>query len=197
MEFGDDGLDAGEAIGDMLADRGASARERGGWTWIAEAGAAFLGGGQGFLGALADLLPLMFGEGGEHVEHELVSVRIIHRHELDATFHEVGNEGDIARQTVELGDDQPGFLFLADGECSGELGPVVFLTAFDFGELGDKLAVAGDMGRDRRALGIEAQATLALTVGRNTVVGDEFLCHAKYCNGRYRFLQPDGYRRLV
>jgi hypothetical protein len=101
------------------------------------------------LGAGRDHFPLVLGDGGEDVQGQLVGGGHVDRGELDAGFHQVGDEGDVARQAVELGDHQHGPLPPAQLERGGELGPVGALAALDFRELGDQLADADEPGDGR------------------------------------------------
>ncbi len=54
----------------------------------------------------------MFGDGGQDVDGQLVGVRVIHRHELHPRLHESRHEGEISREPIKLGDDQPGFVLV-------------------------------------------------------------------------------------
>ena len=56
-------------------------------------------------------------------------MRVVHRHELDAALHQRGNEGQIARQPIELGDDELGLEPLAGGNCLLQFGPVIAALA--------------------------------------------------------------------
>jgi hypothetical protein len=95
----------GKRIGELSTDfDGRSARCCQAWT--AEFLAARLGGGERGLGALRDCLALVLGDGGEDVDGELVGVRVITRDELDAAFYHRGYEMKVARQAVELGDNE-------------------------------------------------------------------------------------------
>ena len=77
----------------------------------------------------------MLGNGRQDMDRELVHVRIVHGHELDAALHQRCNEGQVAGQTIELGDHQPGLLPLAGRDGRGELRPVIVaLAALDLGE---------------------------------------------------------------
>jgi hypothetical protein len=80
-----------------------------------------LGGGQGRFDVFRDRFPLVLGHGGQNVNGELVGVRVIHRHELNAAFHERGIESEVARKPVELGDNELGLLPLASGNSLFEL----------------------------------------------------------------------------
>ena len=95
-----------EALGRQAVDDGQNSPREAGGVRAAESGAARLGGGQRYLGALADRLPLVLGHGCQDVQREPGSLRHVARHELGAAVHHVGDESDIARQPVEAGDDQ-------------------------------------------------------------------------------------------
>ncbi|HMN30668.1 MAG TPA: hypothetical protein PKE45_21125, partial [Caldilineaceae bacterium] len=62
----------------------------------------------------------------------------------------------VARQPVELGNNQLRLVLAAEGERFGELGVVVLLAAFNLGEFLADLAAAIDKGGDGLTLGIEA-----------------------------------------
>ena len=81
---------------------------------IAEDSTASLGGLQRVLSALCDHLAFMLCDGGQDVNRELVGVRIIDGDELNTGVHQRRDESQIARQPIELGDHQLGFLPLAD-----------------------------------------------------------------------------------
>src|SRR5262249_27009785 len=80
--------------------------------------AARLGGREGGLGALADGLALVFGDGGQDVDGEFVGVWVVGCDELDAGIRERGDERQIAAQAVEpLMDLVPNeTLLLRDGQ---------------------------------------------------------------------------------
>ena len=145
--------------------------------------AARLGRRQRGLGAGGDHLALVLGDGGQDVQGQLVGGGHVDRDELDAALHQVGDEGDVARQAVELGDHQHGPLPPAQLERRGELGPVGALAALHLGELGDQLAGADEAG-DGGPLRIEPEAGLALPVGRNAVVGDKALHGIEFQGGQ-------------
>jgi hypothetical protein len=64
----------------------------------AELDAAPLGGGERVLGPLRNRLALVLRHGGEDVDGELVGVRVVAGDEIDASVHERGEEGDVARE---------------------------------------------------------------------------------------------------
>jgi hypothetical protein len=53
-----------------------------------------------------------------------------------------GNEGQITRQPVQLGDDELCLLLLAGGERCGELRAIGALAALDLGKLAHQLPTA-------------------------------------------------------
>jgi hypothetical protein len=123
---------------------------------------------------LRDHLSLVFGDGGEDVDGEAVYGGHFGRQEVHPTLHQIGDEGDAARQSVELGDEQDGSLAPAQGQSCGQAGTVVLAPAFDILEFGD------DLGTDRPgvqldggALRVQPEAGLPLLVGADAVVGDE------------------------
>src|SRR5262249_27531314 len=105
--------------------------------WIAEHNTAILCGLQGILCPLCDHLPFVLRYSRKDVNGELVGVRIVDRDELHARVHQRGDESQVARQAIELGDPQFGFLPLADRQSLLEFGPLVALSALNLGELAD------------------------------------------------------------
>jgi hypothetical protein len=57
--------------------------------------------------------------------------RHVDRNEVDAGFHQVGDERDVARQAIQLGDDQGRLLLAARGERVTQFRSVVALAALD------------------------------------------------------------------
>jgi len=93
----------------------------------------------------------------------------------------------VARQAVELGDDQGRAAQPAGGQRRGDLRPVVALAAFDFLKFGDDRALgAGDMASNRLALRRQAQPGGALLVGRYPVVGKRTARLQARCAGAAR-----------
>ncbi len=108
------------------------------------------------------------------MDGEPVHGRHVGRDELDAAFHQPGDEVDVAGQTVELGDDQHGAPRPAVGQRRCELGAVPLAAAFHLDVLADDAAARrGGMADDGRALRLKAQAGAALLVGTDAQVGDE------------------------
>ena len=69
----------------------------------AQPDAARPGGRQRGPGPGGDHLALVLGDGDEDVQGQLVGGGHVDRSELDAGFHQVGDERDVAGQAVELG----------------------------------------------------------------------------------------------
>ncbi|MFZ1430886.1 MAG: hypothetical protein WAS21_29490 [Geminicoccaceae bacterium] len=140
------------------------ARSGGGWdvegriTKLHPARPSFSQGGAGTLG---NHLALVLGDGGEDVQGKPVGGRHVHGDELDPALHEARDEGDIAGQPVELGDDQRGPLPLAGGDRGMKFGPVVLPGALDLGEFGEDVAATGGEIRDGPALGLQTEAACA------------------------------------
>ena len=71
--------------------------------------------GELVLSPLADGCPLVFGDSGQDADGEPVGVRIVGCEELDVAVHQRGDEGQIAAQAVELGDDELGLVLATGG----------------------------------------------------------------------------------
>jgi hypothetical protein len=80
---------------------------------IAQTLATDLGSLQCVPGALGDHFPLVLCHGSKDVHRQLVGVRVIDRHELDAAVHQRGNKCQIAAQWIELSDYELGLALLA------------------------------------------------------------------------------------
>src|SRR6516162_3034361 len=88
--------------------------------------------------------------------------------EIDLALHQAGDEMDIAREPVELGDDQLGAVLLAGSYCLGQLGAIGTLAALHLGELGHEPPLAAvEIVLDGLALRIDAVAGDALLLGRD------------------------------
>ena len=59
---------------------------------------------------LANHFSLVLRHSRQNMHSKLVCVRVIDSDELDAGVHERGDEGEIARQPVKLGDDRLGLV---------------------------------------------------------------------------------------
>ena len=73
----------------------------------------------------------MLGNGRQNVNRQPVRHRHIGRDELDAAFHQVRDERDVACKPIELGDHDDGARCLGMRKCSRELRPVIALPALD------------------------------------------------------------------
>lgn len=67
--------------------------------------------------------------------------------EVDARLHGGRDEGDVAAEAVELGDEERGALLFAALQGERELGSVVPGAALDLDELGDEAGAAAQPGR--------------------------------------------------
>ena len=92
------------------------------------------------------------------MEREPVGVRHVHRDEISSALHKICDERHVARQPVELGDNQCGLLSAARVERGSELGAVGSLPRLHLSELGKYVtATLGDIVADGFALGLQAQ----------------------------------------
>src|SRR3954468_9613817 len=88
--------------------------------------------------------------------------------------HQLGDEGDVARQPVELGDHQSGAVQAAQAERPIQLGPVGAPAALDLGHLvGQAPAPAVEVALNRLPLGLQPETGAALTVGADPIIGDK------------------------
>ena len=79
------------------------------WHFAAKApkgDAALLSRGERRLGARRDHFSLVLGHCHENMNGQLVGVRVVGGHELDARFHEAGNEVDVTRKPIQLGNNE-------------------------------------------------------------------------------------------
>ncbi len=77
---------------------------------VAEPGPLRLAGGQGRAGTLADQSALLLGQRGVEVQHEGVSIRAEFGHDEGHTLrHQAGDEGDVTREAIELGNEHRAF----------------------------------------------------------------------------------------
>jgi hypothetical protein len=56
----------------------------------------------------------MLGHSRQDTDRQLVGMRVIHSHELHTGIHQRGDEREIPGESIELGNDQLGFLSFAD-----------------------------------------------------------------------------------
>jgi hypothetical protein len=146
--------------------------------WIAQLAPACLPDCQRCFGALGDQASLLLGQGGVEVEHERIGVAAEFSHdEGDALGHQARDERHIARQPVQLGDQDATSRSLGRSKGSCELrAPVERISAlagFGFDVFGDDRDVFrfGEPG-DRGALGLDAEAGPVLLPSRDTVIGN-------------------------
>jgi hypothetical protein len=81
---------------------------------------------------------LVLGDGRQDVHRQLVRVRVIDGDEFHTRIHERRYKGEVAGQSIELGNDELSFLFLAGRERFFQFRPVIPLAALNFGELGPR-----------------------------------------------------------
>ncbi len=97
---------------------------------------------EGCLGAFADKPALLFGQGGVEVEHEGIGVGAELSHDERHTLgHQAGDKGHVAREPIELGDDDWAPGGSGGCKCRGQLRPafqrIRSLPGFDLDELAD------------------------------------------------------------
>jgi hypothetical protein len=132
---------------------------------LAQPDASSLGGLQGGLGALADGLAFLFSDHGHDADRQLVGVGHVDRDELHLGLLQTEQEIGVARQPVELGDDQRGPVQLASLEGFGQRWTVlVVLAALNLDVLLDQLPTATvEIGSDRGTLRLKAEAGMTLS----------------------------------
>jgi hypothetical protein len=115
------------------------------------------------------------------VDSQLVRVWIVDRDELNAGVHQCRDKGEVAGQTIQLGNDKLGFVFLASCERPFQFWPVVVLAAFDLRELSDQGPTTSvQVIQDSVSLCVEAEPGPALPVRADAEVCDELAvmrCH--------------------
>jgi hypothetical protein len=115
------------------------------------------------------------------VQHERVCIRTkLGNDEWDPLSHQPGDEGNVAGEAIELGDDDRAFAGLAGCQRRSELWSpfqgVGALAGLDLRELGDQRVALG-LGEpgDCCALGLDAEPRAALPGGGDPVVGNGML----------------------
>ena len=152
----------------------ASARVR----WVAEFCAGCFARGEGGPGAFRDQSPFLLGKRGIEVQHERVGIGTeLGDDEWHALGHQAGDEGDVAREAIELGDHDGALRLPRQGEGCCKLRPPVerirTLAGLDLGELGeDGDALGFGEAGDRRSLRLDAQARSTLPLCRDPVVSN-------------------------
>src|SRR6185437_7104685 len=104
--------------------------------------AAALCGLQRVLGPLADHAALFLGNHGHDAHGEAVGRRHVGRDEVDAGLVQAQQEMGIAREAIQLGDDQLGAVGPASLQRRLKLGSIRPLAALDLHELLDQRPVA-------------------------------------------------------
>src|SRR5690349_4452446 len=84
----------------------------------------------------------MLGDSGQDVNRQPVGLWEVNGVKLHAGLHQVRNERDIAREPIELGDDQGRSVKPAELERFGELRPITALAALDLRDLSHQAPVA-------------------------------------------------------
>ena len=128
--------------------------------------------------SLRNQTPLLLGKRRVKVQHEGISIGTELRYdERNALCHQPGDEGDVARQPIELRHDHRTLGATCGGEGGGQLWPAVervrALAALCLNELGCE----GEPFRfgetpDRLPLGIDPEAGAPLPFGRDPVVSN-------------------------
>ncbi len=112
------------------------------------------------------------------MQHERGGGRHVAGHERHALFHQGRDEGDVARQPIEFGNQQRGTGLPAVGDGLAKLGPVGVLAAFGLDQLGEQRpGAAVREPRHRLALGLDAEAATALLVGADAQIGNKSAVH--------------------
>ena len=124
-------------------------------------------------------------------------MRVIDRDELDVRVHHGGDEGDVTRQAVELGDTEASTA--ATSACRQrllQLRTVIALAGLDLGVFGDQRAAdTGQVALYGFPLCFEAESRSTLFIGRNPVIGDELRglgLHGGLSNGVSVLRRPCG-----
>ena len=140
---------------------------------VADLHPARLGGLECRPGAFRDHVPFVFRHGSEDVDGEAGGVRHVAGAELHPAFHEVRDERHVARQPVELGDQQRDTLAPAEFERLLEF--PAGSSACALTSVNSAIRVASffpEMRGDGRFSGFEPEPGASLLVGRYPVVGD-------------------------
>ena len=115
----------------------------------------------------------MLGHGRQDVDGQPVGLGHIASDKVRAALHQVGDESNVAGQPVKAGNQQGSATLPTLFEGGEELRPVRMpASALDLGELGHERA-AVHLAGNGLALRIEAEATSALAIRGDTVIGDE------------------------
>lgn len=123
--------------------------------------------------AIRDHARLVLSHRRHDMQKEAVGLRHVCRCDLDTRFEQVGDEGDIARETVQLRDEEDRAGSLCLDKSTGKLGTVILLAALDFDELCGDGPFPGDMVYDGLALCFQSKPAPTLPISADTQVGDE------------------------
>ena len=108
----------------------------------------------------------MLCHGCHQVQGQPVGVRHVAGDEVDAAVHDAGDETDIARKSVKLGNYQSGAVEAACRKRGGKLRPVVSLAALHFHKLRNQLVSAAcKVSLHGGTLGLKTETTSALPRG--------------------------------
>jgi hypothetical protein len=105
--------------------------------------------------AVGDHLGFVLGHGGYDVDRKPVRLREIDGLKLNAGFHQVRHECDVAGKPVELGNDELGTPQATLFQSRSKLRPISPLPALDLGKLGNDLPILPAL---RRAQYLELSA---------------------------------------
>jgi hypothetical protein len=110
----------------------------------------------------------MFSHGSEDVDGEAVGLREVTRNELHSRLHECADEGDVAGEAVELGNDKGRIVNAAEFQSLRESGTVGTLSRLNLSHLsneGPRPTV--EEGPHRLALRLKAETGTTLPSGRD------------------------------
>jgi hypothetical protein len=119
------------------------------------------GSGKGSTGPLRNHSGFVLSDRSKDMDREPVRLWEIDRLEFDPGVHEVGYKRNVSGQTVELCDNQGGFVNPAGCQGFGELRSVATTAAFDFRELAEG-RYAVQVGLDGLPLRLKPEAATAL-----------------------------------
>lgn len=140
----------------------------------------FLGGERRF-GALGDEFALVLGKHGEDAHGKGIGVGQVAADKIHPRVAQLEDKACIAREPIQLGDEQRRALGLGQRNGRYQLRPRVFLTRLDLDEFPHQRRPP-TKGFHRHALRRETQSRLASLEGGDTQVGDVGL----YRNGEDR-----------
>ena len=141
---------------------------------VAQPHTARLGDSQRLFRAPRDRLAFGLRHQRHDADGQIIGLGQIDGEEPHAAVAQGQQEGRIAREPVELGDDQDGAGDTGQVQRLGEFRPIRVAPAFHLCKPGDHLGAArGSKCIDALALRFEAEPTGALTGGRDPLVGDE------------------------